>query len=369
MSIPQFIIEYLIYFYLVICGGLLLYNVVYILDGYGRGLRHERRVKKWRQEIIRQLERAPHSVHKEHKSMILGKLRFLNQLLAYAGALESLAKEYPQNRIRVYFLDLSREFQSLCAAYAKRGSMERAYFAWFAARFRPCREEQTMFRQLLVGYLADATVYCRENVLLSLYSLGDEEAVEMALQFLQDKGIFHHTKLLGDGLLKFTGDKEKLAWRLWSHKKDWNSNLLTAVVQFCTNCSSGFQDEFLEVLKDGKSDKELRFAVLRYFRRYPYEAAKPLLQSLSLEEDGDDLAIVAAFALDKYPGEDTVAVLRQALSSRNWYVRSNAAASLINLGAGEDTLVQLRQGGDRYAREMLEYKLRGQHLGKEAVRG
>lgn len=48
-------------------------------------------------------------------------------------------------------------------------------------------------------------------------------------------------------------------------------------------------------------------------------------------------------------------VLKRLLSSRNWYVRLNAAKSLEDLGLGYVELIDIFEGGDRYASEILRY--------------
>lgn len=355
MNIPKFLIEYLLYFYLFICGALLLYNILYIFSEPLRRNSHQRRIKYWQKEVGSVLADGRDTTG--HRRKVEVKLRHLNYLQAYAAVLEDMAAIHGTESVNSYLSSLGDSFQGLCAYYGKRENMEKAYFAWFARRYHPYREEQTVFRQLLVGYLENSTVYCRENVLQALYASGDMEAVETALGFLSDRGIFHHKKLLSDGLINFNGDCQTLAWRLWSHLGHWNNNTITAVVQFCTSLSAAFQVEFLNVLESSSSDRELRFAILRYYRKFPYEPARECIQALALESEGEDLAIVAAFALDSYAGDDTVSVLEQALCSRNWYVRSNAAVSLLNLGAGQDTLMKLGKTGDAYAKDMLEYHL------------
>lgn len=50
-------------------------------------------------------------------------------------------------------------------------------------------------------------------------------------------------------------------------------------------------------------------------------------------------------------------ILKKETSSKNWYVRHNAAKSLAVLNTDRDALADILQGNDRYAKEMLEYQL------------
>ena len=238
--------------------------------------------------------------------------------------------------------------------------MNRAYFAYLIAQYKPCDgREYRPIMEVLLSYLDNSTVYCRENVLNALCALGNLQSVVNMLQILNDRQWFHHQKLLADGLMTFTGDREALAQRLWEHAKRWDLHLRIAVIQFIAGCTAQFQETFLPILKAQSDDLEVRLAILRYYRRYPYEPVRPLLLNYLQHSDGSDvsLAIVSAAVLDQYPGEDTVKTLKKALQHSNWYVRYNAATSLVNLKVGDEVLQDVLNGTDRYAKEILAYKL------------
>lgn len=359
-------IEYLLYGYLYICAALLLFNMIYILGGGLRSGRQRKRISFWKTEIFEQLS-GNGTTDSRHEHLLSLRLKKIHQLMAYGAAAECLEQEYSAEELQRYFVRVSPIFQNLASWYVRQENMERAYFAWFVARFRPYRREQHMFRQMMVDFLENSTVYCRENTLKALYSSGDTEAVICGLRFMNDHAIFHHPKLLADGLRGFQGDEEELAKKLWGFQKEWNAKLMTGVVQFITECSGRFQKEFLQALKQPDTDREIRLSLLRYFRRYPYEQAREFLHCAALENDGEEMAIVAAFVLDQYPGEDTVSVLKRALCSGNWYIRVNAASSLIHLGVGEAVKEEMENSGDRYAREMIEYQLQRQKKNEEGI--
>ena len=62
-----------------------------------------------------------------------------------------------------------------------------------------------------------------------------------------------------------------------------------------------------------------------------------------------------------------VDALLRAMNSSNWYTRSNAAASLEAHGLSYEEMLQVLGGGDRYAREMLSYRLKAKQLEEEAA--
>lgn len=79
---------------------------------------------------------------------------------------------------------------------------------------------------------------------------------------------------------------------------------------------------------------------------------------------------MSVLALAAYPGEHTVEVLKQALSDSNWYIRFNASKSLESFHLPYLEFSDIVEGGDRYAREILQYRLdmkNAQNARKEAA--
>lgn len=349
----------LIYFYIFICISLLIFNVFYILHSGRVRREHSNKINFWEKEILSAVEyiKDNECICKSHAKNMLSKLKRIGQLTAYNQAVINLKSSGSMNDFQAYF-DLCHDiFQELALHYSKREPMERAYMAYLISDYHPDRNrEHDVLNEILLGYMENSTVYCRQNVLCALYSMGSESAVETAFSMLNDNGWYHNPKLISDGLAIFPGNKEELALRLWVHSDNWREELRVAIVQFASQISDVFADKFLDVLKDGKMPLEIRFAVIRYFQKYPCDSVRPILIGLIYNSGEDNgLSIAAAASLAKYPGTDTKTALRAAIHSPNWYVRKNAAASLSALGIDEYDIAELKKSGDRYAAEMLEY--------------
>ena len=107
-------------------------------------------------------------------------------------------------------------------------------------------------------------------------------------------------------------------------------------------------------------DMEIQIACVRYFlSRYQDERSVSfLLHHAEEEKEGFwELQNACISALAVYPGPQTLEILKKETSSKNWYVRYNAAKSLAVLNTDRDALADILQGNDRYAKEMLEYQL------------
>jgi hypothetical protein len=61
--------------------------------------------------------------------------------------------------------------------------------------------------------------------------------------------------------------------------------------------------------------------------------------------------------------------LKELLCDRNWYVRYNAANSLERLGVRYEEMIDIFEGRDRYAAEMLRYHLDRKKLKETEVAG
>lgn len=358
----RFDVDKVIYSYLFICTMMLLYNILYIFFSDRREKKYEGSVREWKKSIERQIHLLSEgkSLEPSHKKLMENKLTNTNELISYVRALDALREQ--GEKLEEYLQENYIVIQSLAYYYGRKKSMERAFFAFFISQNVPYHgKEYIPLMEILLSYLEDSTIYCRENVLKALYALGNSQAVENAWEIINNRQWFHHQKLLSDGLTNFTGDKEELAERLWSNLKKWENNLMVSVVQFITASSDKFKERFFVVLQSEDVDLEIRLAILRYYRRHIYEPVKPLLLSYLRGENVTDenMRIVTAFVLDRYPGEDTVAALKAALHHSNWYFRYNAASSLVNLKVDISQLQDVLEGKDRYAKEILTYMMEG----------
>ena len=76
---------------------------------------------------------------------------------------------------------------------------------------------------------------------------------------------------------------------------------------------------------------------------------------------------MAASALPSYPDSEAIYVLKEALHSGNWYVRSAAAQSLEQMHVDYTDVMDIAAGSDRYAREMMLYRLESRKLQEMGV--
>ena len=346
----KIIVEWVIAFYIFICVALMVFNIAYIMKQKASEKQNQRRIAYW-EKVLDQRKDGSLS-NKEGK-----KLRQINELTSFYHALDTEVLCIDQGQS--FYLHNAALIRELAIEYQKHSPMEKAFFAYFLASFSFKGAKDTeILNQIMLNYFDNSTVYCRENVLHALYSLGSVSAIEHAFSLLNENDWYHNPKLLADGLALFRGDKTALVLHLWRHRDKWRDDLLQGLVQFAGQLDDKeIQEQFYEAFEKESLSSEVRFALIRYFGSHETSGAKDILVSylLSNKSDEEHYAISAASALAIYPGEDVTDALISGLYSRSWYIRRNAAVSLYKRKAMEKAYRMVQIHEDRYAKDMLDY--------------
>lgn len=278
-------------------------------------------------------------------------------MMAFDETLEKLYAERP-NDIKRYIADISSVFVFLTFKYNEKNHIQAAYFPYIIKKYHVFKGSGIpIVLDSLMELLKEGNIYCRENALQALYSIGDADSVIKALKILDKTGGFHHGKMITDGLLCFSGPVDELNRQLWENFDAFSGALKQAVLDYFRFSSGDHCEKMLQIMTDGGENQELRFSAIRYFAKYHYEPALAHLYSLAT----DDALVweyraIAASALGNYPAEQTEMLLKEFLCDPNWYVRYNAADSLERLGVQYEEMIDIFEGRDRYAAEMLRYR-------------
>ena len=355
-------IETMIYAYLAVCAAMILFNCVCIFVFRARGRDQQRRGARLEQDMEIQFQRLRDglSVENRHKALLRKKLPYTRNLLIFDQTLERLTRQSPAD-VETYLGEVCALFAYLAVDNRYNSAIKLTYFAYVVKKYRIIQGKPVhAILDIVFRLLREPSLYCREHALQVIYSVGDCDLVLRALHTVDDHNRFHHRKLLTDGLLSFPGDREHLANRLWEEFETFTVPLQAVILDYFRFSGNGsLQHQLLGLLADERQDDELRFSCIRYFGRYPCQEAFPLLvefvsHSRKLRWE---YAAIAASSLASYPGERTVEVLKRALSHPNWYIRFNAAKSLERFDLSYLELSDVTEGGDRYAREIMQYCL------------
>ncbi len=364
--------EVLIYGYGLICLSMLIFNLIYaahLRSDAKRTVKRTGRIAALAAPLLEGGGPAPACLERLSR-----RLERAGNLLALDEWLRTLEPE----RAELFFSRAAPLFGRLADAYAKRGEIDGAYFCHFIAgwgeHLGPVRDGLV---PKLAAFARRKSLYSRVNALKALCALGDGQAVLDTLAFLCDdaSGAYIHQKIVVETLMGFSGDYHGLIALIWERFGRFPAAAQRTLLDYIRFRSGEYSDKMLKILLDGGLDKELRFAAVRYFGRYPDERARETLLRFASDTDTArwEYAAISASSLASYPGEDTFQALSSAMHSPNWYVRYNSATSLEKLGFDYEDLLGGAAGSDRYAREMLTYWLETRRLTaeegkKEAVR-
>lgn len=290
---------------------------------------------------------------------LIRRLRTERGLLALGEAAEISVRNCKDD-----FFSYIQENQKVLLTYAfrfcRKDKIRSAYFAYLTAILKldlQRYEKGVCLRDWLLNCVVDSSVYVRENALKAIYVSGDAELVISALKLMGCNQIVHNRKLITDGLCTYKGDKEQLADQLIAAYNRFSIDYKVDIIDFIRLAGIKRQHELSRFFTEEDKDIEIECALIRYFRKYPYENVKEELIKYLLNDKKWETASQAALALGEYPGEDTVNALKKSICSYNWYVRYNSAESLARLHLSDNDILDLLNGEDKYAKEQLRYHL------------
>ena len=353
-------VQILIYVYLGICAGIILFNIATALlsrhsehRSFRDGIRLELAVERELDHLALTGE-----VNEEHLRYMERRLRRVNNIVTFDKALERLRSRRPE-LVRAYLIALNDVTIALAEDYCRREEIEAAYFPYIIKKYRLLGgADDAPLKEVLLELLNEPSIYCRENAMQALYTSGDAQIIVRALRIIDASSLYYNTKLLADGLLNFNGDETQLAEALWAAFEDFKVWMQVTILNYFRFSSGAHCERVLALLNDGARDDELRFSCLRYLGRYPYPPAyADLLRYATPSENARwEYAAIASSVLASYPGAETAVVLKRNLYHPNWYIRFNASKSLEQLGFGYRDLIDVIEGNDRYASEILRYR-------------
>ncbi|MGN0492946.1 MAG: hypothetical protein ACI4F7_04790 [Acutalibacteraceae bacterium] len=350
-------VEILIYAYLAVCASMIFFNIACIFVFRSKDKKIDSCKTDFTDEIKRCIENG--GVDPQHRKYLAKKLRRINNLMAFDKTLGELYPEYPEEIMR-YIEELSPVFVFLSLEYLKKNKLKAAYFPYIIKKYKICSGQNiSVITDTMLMMVREPSLYCRENAMQALIVIGDATSVIKALHTIDEYGYYHHSKLISDGLLKFSGDKKRLSDMLWREFPDFSEKMQVTVLDYFRFSSGGHGERILRLLNSEDRGAEVAYSCIRYFGKYRYEPAYPYLLDFAEASDGInwEYAAIAATALSAYPCQKTEDVLKNLLHSKNWYVRYNASQSLDSLGLDYTDLIDIFEGEDRYAGEIMRYRL------------
>lgn len=351
---------------------MIIYNIVYVFVLRRRAKKLVTDADKFEKIIDEQIEiiKKGENVSEEHKGFLCKKLDKTGGLSAFDKALESVSEKDSESVIK-YLTEIFSVFEYLTHRYVNKDTLEIAYFPHILYKYDILKfNESESILNALFGLLRSANIYCRENTLKALYSMQKADVTADALKIIDKNLSFHHPKLICDGLLICRENTDVLKDKLFENFGEFSVQMRVNILNYFRFGNVRCDEEMLSILGNEDEDRELRFSAIRYFEKYPSGAAEPIVRNLAENTEGRtwEFQAIATSALKSYPGDATFRILTKNLSSSNWHVRQNSAISCEKLGYTYHDLINVFDGNDRYAREIMRYRLDRRSAEEEAVK-
>ena len=365
-------VEIMIYAYIAICVSMILYNIIYVFI-----LKHRERSlisgsEKFENIVFEQINILKNGgeISEKHKKYLCRVLDRTAGITAFDKALENVFRKEPEFTEK-YLLDTFSVFEYLTHRYISKDTLKIAYFPYILHKYKILKHhESERLTSALFDLLRSLNVYCRENTLKALYSMQKPDIVLKALKIIDTNLTFHHSKLICDGLMFYNGDKNVLKDKFFECFNDYSVQMRVNILNYFRFANLRCDNEMLSILKDEKEHREIRFSAIRYFEKFPIQEAMPVILNLAENLEGRiwEYQTIATSALKSYPGDATFRILVKNLSNSNWHVRQNSAVSCEKLGYTYQDLINVFDGPDRYAREIMRYRLDRRNAESEAVK-
>lgn len=238
----------------------------------------------------------------------------------------------------------------------------RAYYAYVLTKINAAGKlESEPLKSLMKEYLSEGhSMYLRENALKAVYSFRDPIAVAGAWGILSKRNLYHDSKLLGNDLVEYSGDMERLLSLLMNHYEELEENFKVALINTLRLCkNTSYNSQLEKVLYQENASTDLKCCIIRLLGLQTVDYTSTFVDILTTHMNNLEWepAAVAALALKDARAEAGKPILFKALTSRYWYVRKNVAMTLAFYGLSEEEQQSVLKGDDPYAADALRWAL------------
>lgn len=366
----MFKIQYLIYLYITLCVAMMIFNVFYMIYFNSRKKKIQKRNKALIRKIDSQIKLLESGLYvsKKHRKYLEQKLQNISNLYILEDALEIHKKEYTQK----YIDENKAVFRELCKTYLKKDTVAKAYFAYILGKYKiGGNKPKTPITNYLFAMLEEESLYCVDNALIAFYRLGNLDNIIEAIEIIDKREVYQNTNIILKGMFAYEGSQEEMALRLWDKFDTFGYNVKIAIINYISIISKGeWNDTIYNLLKKGTLNKELKIAIINYFSKHHDERVQDILyQIVELPTLNNIEYIIATIkALVNYPGENTIQVLKKVILQKNhWNIQVEASKALNDLGLNYIQLIDIYNGENQKARNILKYISKRQKNNKIAV--
>jgi len=260
-----------------------------------------------------------------------------------------------------YLHELGPAFALLSTLYVGKRHLSKGYFAYFLSHYEidisGKGNEETY--EFLLSLTLDKSIYTRENAYRAIVRSEKPELLKKALIANKSSSITLNYRLLTETLLKYPPSLSKgVLSSLLPSFYLYSPNAEVGIINYMRQVSGDYRKASLSLLKKKGLDKEIKYSLLRYLKKYPLLEAAPYIIASgneSLKEKDYEMVSVIASVLSSYPCFDSGVFLLKALVSPSYLARRNAADSLLAIYPTH-AMNLAKKMNDPYAIDMMKYR-------------
>jgi hypothetical protein len=340
--------------YIFVCVMLLLFDIVFLLTKNLKNRKLYPQKNKLKDMIRSELENYNPKIGLSHqlKDFLNNKIEKTKNLIILQKELENttLHRQKILTEIRPYIFNK-------IGSYQNKNEYEQAYYAYVVSCFDYEKEKyDEKFYNAFLEFLDSKSLYVFSNTMNAIYKFSDPYLMSIAIQKVNERNGFYHSKLFIDGLLEFKGDVDILH-SLIIEKFYQYSNLTQESLLNYFRIKGADVDEFcLDILKEQKVNKEVLYAAMRYFSKHYNEQAKTIF--IDILKDSETFwveQLLAIQALNEYDEPLVKHVIKEKITSKNWHVRINAISYLHDHTLSREEIFYILSLNDQYTNEALLY--------------
>lgn len=259
-------------------------------------------------------------------------------------------KDILQEKIRPYI------FKKI-EVYRKKSDYEQAYFAYVISMFNYEEGEcKDCFTSSFITFLESKSIYVFTNAMIAICKFKDPYLVSISIQKVSERNGFYHSKLFIDGLLEFTGNLDTLHGLMIDNFYEYSPEVQESLLNYFRIKKADMDDFCLDLLKEKKVEKEVRYAAMRYFNKKDNEETKEYFIDLLKRDDIFWIEeLLAIQGLKQYKDLEVKRAIKSKVTSRNWHVRINAISYLQKYMESRDEINDILMLNDKYTNETLLY--------------
>lgn len=340
----------IIQLYIVICIALLAFDIVFLL------------VKNRKTQVL-------YPKNTKFEKEIRQEIRFYENNGAFSeGFLDELPRKLEKVSNLITLISVIRDDEkmkkifsryifSLVDEYAKRSQSERAYYAYVVSLLDYEQASSLVtFTGKFMDFLDSNSIYTFSNAMNALYHFGQTNLVLQGLDKVDARGEFYHKKLLIDGLLNGNMNFQEFNPLVEQRFLTYGPYLQASLLDFFRMNHYDVKELCMELILDHSTEEEVYYTAMRYFGKYPCpESEQYFLAVLKDPETQWVPQMLAIQGLSHADDPETRNVIRSLITSRDWYVRVNAAEYLYSHNLSHQEIYQILSQRDQYADEILLY--------------